>query len=93
MEDPAFLNGLQKCVTRWSRAIQKVTQMERDASSGTTLQVCAYLCVCVCVCVCVCARARACACVCVCVIRLEARVAPRSPAFRKSHSGTRSSAR
>lgn len=36
--DSSFLNALQKDVSRWIREIQKVTRLERDASSGTALQ-------------------------------------------------------
>ena len=38
VEDSAFLNQLQSCVTRWTREIQKITKLDRDASSGTTMQ-------------------------------------------------------
>ncbi len=37
-EDPNFLNQLQNGVNRWIREIQKVTRLDRDPSSGTTLQ-------------------------------------------------------
>lgn len=38
VEDSAFLNQLQTGVNRWIREIQKVTKLDRDASSGTALQ-------------------------------------------------------
>jgi dynein heavy chain 1 len=38
VSDSSFLNALQKDVSRWIREIQKVTRLERDASSGTALQ-------------------------------------------------------
>eukprot|EP00899_Mesostigma_viride_P003254 jgi/Mesvir1/1292/Mv03759-RA.1 len=36
--DPHFLNSLQKGLNRWILEIQKVTRLQRDASSGTALQ-------------------------------------------------------
>ncbi|MFH4975707.1 hypothetical protein AB6A40_002416 [Gnathostoma spinigerum] len=38
VEDSAFLNALQKGVSRWIKEIQKVTKLERDPASGTSLQ-------------------------------------------------------
>lgn len=38
MEDVQLLNGLQRCVNKWIREIQKVTKLDRDPSSGTTMQ-------------------------------------------------------
>lgn len=38
VEDSVFLNQLQTGVNRWIREIQKVTKLERDPSSGTSLQ-------------------------------------------------------
>uniref|UniRef100_A0A915HKX7 Dynein heavy chain, cytoplasmic n=1 Tax=Romanomermis culicivorax TaxID=13658 RepID=A0A915HKX7_ROMCU len=38
VEDSTFLNQLQSGVNRWIRDIQKVTNMDRDPSSGTSLQ-------------------------------------------------------
>jgi len=38
VEDPQLLNALQKCVSKWIREMQKVTKLDRDPSSGTTLQ-------------------------------------------------------
>eukprot|EP00731_Ephydatia_muelleri_P024350 Em0016g621a len=36
--DSSFLNALQKDVAKWIKEIQKVTKLDRDASSGTALQ-------------------------------------------------------
>jgi len=39
LEDPATIPALEKCVTRWSRAIQRVTRMGTERGlQGTTLQ-------------------------------------------------------
>lgn len=38
VEDSKFLNDLQHGVNRWVKEIQKVTKLDRDPSSGTTLQ-------------------------------------------------------
>ncbi|CAB3408082.1 unnamed protein product [Caenorhabditis bovis] len=38
VEDSTFLNSLQAGCNRWVKEIRKVTQLERDASSGTSLQ-------------------------------------------------------
>lgn len=38
MDDSSFLNALQQGVNRWIKEIQKVTKLERDPTSGTTLQ-------------------------------------------------------
>jgi dynein heavy chain 1 len=38
VEDSQFLNALQKGVTRWIREMQKITQLDRDPSSGSALQ-------------------------------------------------------
>ena len=38
IEDSAFLNQLQTGVNQWIREIQKVTKLDRDPSSGTTLE-------------------------------------------------------
>ena len=38
VQDSTFLNSLQRDVGRWIREIQKVTQLERDPSSGTAMQ-------------------------------------------------------
>lgn len=38
VEDSSFLNQLQNGVNRWIKEIQKVTKLDRDPSSGTTLQ-------------------------------------------------------
>ncbi|CAG0909860.1 unnamed protein product, partial [Cyprideis torosa] len=38
LDDASFLNQLQNGVSRWIREIQKVTRLDRDPSSGTTLQ-------------------------------------------------------
>ena len=38
VEDSTFLNALQNQVSKWIREIQKVTKLDRDPSSGTTLQ-------------------------------------------------------
>ncbi|VDN12758.1 unnamed protein product [Dibothriocephalus latus] len=38
IEDAQFLNGLQAGVNRWIKEIQKVTNLDRDPSSGTALQ-------------------------------------------------------
>nr|CAD2174297.1 unnamed protein product [Meloidogyne enterolobii] len=37
-QDPEFLGSLSKGVLEWIKAIQKVTNMDRDPSSGTALQ-------------------------------------------------------
>lgn len=36
--DPAFLNSLQSCVNGWIKDIHKVTQLTRDATTGTSAQ-------------------------------------------------------
>ncbi|VDK17416.1 unnamed protein product [Anisakis simplex] len=38
VENSVFLNALQKGVSRWIKEIQKVTKLDRDAGSGTSLQ-------------------------------------------------------
>eukprot|EP00116_Pleurobrachia_bachei_P003826 sb/3464088/ len=38
VEDSTFLNALQAGVNRWIREVQKVTQLDRDPSSGTAIQ-------------------------------------------------------
>ncbi|EJW76555.1 hypothetical protein WUBG_12535, partial [Wuchereria bancrofti] len=38
VESSVFLNALQKGVNRWVKEIQKVTKLDRDAGSGTSLQ-------------------------------------------------------
>ena len=38
VEDSNFLNALQKGVTRWIREMQKVTRLDPDPSTGTTMQ-------------------------------------------------------
>ncbi|VDN07087.1 unnamed protein product [Thelazia callipaeda] len=38
VENSGFLNTLQKGVNRWVKEIQKVTKLDRDAGSGTSLQ-------------------------------------------------------
>ncbi|VDN43644.1 unnamed protein product [Gongylonema pulchrum] len=38
VENAMFLNALQKGVNRWVKEIQKVTKLDRDAGSGTSLQ-------------------------------------------------------
>ena len=38
IDDSVFLNQLQNQVNRWIREIQKVTKLDRDASTGTALQ-------------------------------------------------------
>jgi len=38
VDDSSFLNALQQGVNRWIKEIQKVTKLERDPTSGTTLQ-------------------------------------------------------
>ncbi|XP_055327511.1 dynein heavy chain, cytoplasmic-like [Paramacrobiotus metropolitanus] len=38
INDPNFLNQLQNGVNRWIREIQKVTKLDRDPSTGSTLQ-------------------------------------------------------
>jgi len=38
IEDSKFLNDLQHGVNRWVKEMQKVTKLDRDPSSGTTLQ-------------------------------------------------------
>ena len=38
IQDSEFLNSLQNGVNKWIQAIQKVTKLERDPSSGTALQ-------------------------------------------------------
>ncbi|BHF62050.1 Cytoplasmic dynein 1 heavy chain 1 [Sparganum proliferum] len=38
IDDAQFLNGLQGGVNRWIKEIQKVTNLDRDPSSGTALQ-------------------------------------------------------
>jgi dynein heavy chain 1 len=38
IEDSNFLNQLQKGVTRWVREMQKVTRLDPDPSTGTTMQ-------------------------------------------------------
>uniref|UniRef100_A0A8R1U2J5 Dynein heavy chain, cytoplasmic n=1 Tax=Onchocerca volvulus TaxID=6282 RepID=A0A8R1U2J5_ONCVO len=38
VENSVFLNALQKGVNRWVKEIQKVTKLDRDAGSGTSLQ-------------------------------------------------------
>jgi dynein heavy chain 1, cytosolic len=38
IEDTHFLNQLQSGVSRWIREIKKVTQLDRDPSTGTALQ-------------------------------------------------------
>lgn len=38
VNDSVFLNQLQAGVNRWIREIQKVTKLDRDASSGTAMQ-------------------------------------------------------
>ena len=38
VDDADFLNSLQKGVGKWIREMQKVTQMERDPSSGSAIQ-------------------------------------------------------
>lgn len=38
VDDSSVLNALQQGVNRWVKEIQKVTKLDRDPSSGTTLQ-------------------------------------------------------
>lgn len=38
VQDAQFLNALQKGVARWVREMHKVTQVDRDPSSGTAMQ-------------------------------------------------------
>lgn len=38
VDDSSFLNALQQGVNRWVKEIQKVTKLDRDPSSGSTLQ-------------------------------------------------------
>ena len=38
VDDAQFLNALQRCVSKWIREMQKVTKLDRDPSSGTTMQ-------------------------------------------------------
>lgn len=38
VDDSSFLNQLQNGVNRWIKEIQKVTKLDRDPSSGTSLQ-------------------------------------------------------
>ena len=38
VEDSNFLNQLQKGVTRWIREMQKVTRLDPDPSTGSTMQ-------------------------------------------------------
>ena len=38
VEDSTFLNALTTLVSKWIREIQKVTKLDRDPSSGTSLQ-------------------------------------------------------
>jgi len=38
VDDSTFLNAIQHGVNRWVKEIQKVTKLDRDPSSGTTLQ-------------------------------------------------------
>ena len=38
VEDSTFLNELQKGVTRWIREMQKVTRLDPDPSTGSTMQ-------------------------------------------------------
>lgn len=38
IDDTSFLNSLQNGVNRWIKEIRKVTRLEREPSSGTSLQ-------------------------------------------------------
>lgn len=38
VQDPQFLNALQKEVNRWITEIRKITKLDRDPASGTAIQ-------------------------------------------------------